>query len=67
VSVPTKGRRSRKTADLPAVVVVPAGAASASFPVHAHLSSGALAWAQDDIVANVFGGPFQGASLTITR
>lgn len=52
---------------MPAVVVVPAGEASATFTVNAHLSSAALGWAQDTIVANVFGGPFQGAALTVTR
>jgi hypothetical protein len=54
-------------ADVPAVVVVPAGATSATFPIHAHLSSPALTSVMELPVANLFGGTFQGAVITVTR
>jgi hypothetical protein len=52
-------------ADLPAVVTVPAGATSAPFTVRTHLPSAAATFSEEMIVANYFGGAFQGAPLTI--
>lgn len=54
-------------ADVPPVVVVPPGATSATFPIRAHLSSPLLGSATENVVANLFGGSFQGGSLLITR
>lgn len=51
-------------ADLPPVLVVPAGATAAAFTVRTHLSSGVTS-ATESIVANFFGGAFQGASLIV--
>jgi hypothetical protein len=54
-------------AELPPVVIVPAGATSASFTVRTHISNSAVTSAQEIIVGNYFGGTFQGAYLTIHR
>jgi hypothetical protein len=53
-------------ADLPPVVIVPAGATSATFPVRTHMSNSVASSVQEIIVGNYFGGSFQGAYLTIT-
>jgi hypothetical protein len=56
-----------KNANVPSVVVVPAGATSAAFTVQTHLvTAGVTSWA-DFVVANVYGGAFGGAALTITQ
>lgn len=56
-----------RNGDVPPVVLVPAGATSAPFTVRTHLSTaGVTTWA-DYVVANVYGGPFGGAALTVTR
>lgn len=52
--------------DVPPVVTVPAGATSASFTVNTHLQSG-LTTLTDYVVANVYGGLFGGAALTVHR
>jgi hypothetical protein len=52
-------------AEVPAVVIVPAGATSASFTVWTHLSSGIAGFVDETIVANYFGGPYEGAALTV--
>jgi hypothetical protein len=54
-------------AEPPAVVVVPAGATSATFTVQTHLSNTVATSVSDIIVGNYFGGTFQGQALTITR
>jgi hypothetical protein len=54
-----------RDADVPPVVVVPAGATSADFVVQTHISGGAATYAQAIIVGSYFGGIFQGAYLTI--
>ncbi len=54
-------------ADLPPVIVVPAGATSATFTVRTHLSNGVAASVDEIIVGSSFGTVFQGAYLTITR
>lgn len=56
-----------RNGDVPPVVLVPAGATSAPFTVRTHLSTaGVTTWA-DFVVANVYGGPFAGAALTVTN
>lgn len=52
--------------DVPPVVVVPAGATSAAFAVRTHLQSG-LTTLTDYVVANLYGGAFTGAALTVSR
>jgi len=52
--------------DVPPVVTVPAGATSASFTVNTHLQSG-LTSLTDFVVANVYGGAFGGAAITVNR
>ncbi len=52
-------------ADFAPVVLVPPGATSASFTVSSHLASPTATLVQEAIVASYFGGPFQGAYLTI--
>jgi len=52
---------------LPPVVMVPAGATSASFTVETHLVTAGLNTLTDFVVANAFGGAFAGAALTVTR
>jgi trimeric autotransporter adhesin len=49
-------------ADLPQVVVVPAGATEATFTVRAHAARGG---ARHTLVASAFGSPFRGAPLAI--
>lgn len=53
-------------ADAPAVVVIPPGATAASFQIRTHLRSG-LSSITENVVANLFGGTFQGASILVTR
>ncbi|MBK9519967.1 MAG: hypothetical protein IPO09_22110 [Anaeromyxobacter sp.] len=52
-------------ADVPAVVVVPAGATSATFPVRTHLSRAISSSATEYVVASYFGGTFGGAALLV--
>lgn len=54
-------------ADVPPVVVIPPGATTATFTVHAHLASAASTAATEIVVANLFGGAFQGAALQVVR
>jgi hypothetical protein len=54
-------------ADLPPVVIIPAGATSATFPIRTHLSSSVATSIDEIIVGNYFGGTFQGAYLSIIR
>lgn len=52
-------------ADVDAVVLVPAGATSASTLVRTHLSSSAATSRTENVVANYFGGTFQGGALLV--
>jgi hypothetical protein len=52
---------------VPSVVLVPAGAASAPFTVQTHLTTAGLTTTTDFVVANVYGGLFSGAALTVSR
>jgi hypothetical protein len=54
-------------ADLPPVLVIPAGATSATFPIHTHVTGSVITTIGEIIVGNYFGGVFQGAYLTINR
>jgi hypothetical protein len=54
-------------ADLPPVLVIPAGATSATFPIRTHLSNSLINSIDEIIVGNYFGGVYQGAYLSITR
>lgn len=67
VQLHNSGDFFNQDADLPAVVVVPAGETSATFPIATHLSSSAITTIDEIIVGNYFGSTYQGAYLTITR
>ena len=54
-------------ADLPPVLVIPAGATSATFPIRTHLSNGLIDSVDEIVVGNYFGGAYRGAYLSITR
>lgn len=54
-------------AELPPVVLVPAGATSLSVPVKTHLSAGLTTGVTEYLVAVSFGGTFQGSTLTVIR
>jgi len=53
-------------ADLPPVALVPAGATRLDVPVRTHLSSAITTELTEYVVANSFGGPYQGGTLLIT-
>jgi hypothetical protein len=54
-------------ADLPPVLVIPAGATSATFPIRTHLSNSLINSIDEIVVGNYFGGLYGGAYLTINR
>ena len=54
-------------ADLPPVLVIPAGATSATFPIRTHLSNSLVNSVDEIVVGNSFGGTAHGAYLSITR
>ncbi|HEX7624772.1 MAG TPA: hypothetical protein VF400_14440 [Anaeromyxobacteraceae bacterium] len=54
-------------ADLPPVLIIPAGATSATFPIRTHLSGSVATSTGEIIVGNYFGSTFQGAYLSILR
>jgi hypothetical protein len=54
-------------ADIPPVLVIPAGATSATFSIHTHVTGSVITTVDEIIVGNYFGGVFQGAYLTINR
>jgi hypothetical protein len=54
-----------KDADVPPVVLVPAGATAASVQVRTHLSNSVATTLTEYVVANSFGGGFQGGALTV--
>lgn len=54
-------------ADVPPVVMVAPGATTASFTVRTHLSSGVTTSVTEYVVANLFGGTFQGGALLVSR
>jgi hypothetical protein len=56
-----------QNSDVPSVVVVPAGATSAPFTVRTHLTTAGVTTWSDYVVANVYGGLFAGAALTVTK
>jgi hypothetical protein len=65
VQLSNSGDFFNQDADLPPVVVVAAGQTAATFTVQTHLSSATATTLDEIIVANLFGGGFQGAYLTI--
>lgn len=54
-------------ADLPPVAIVPAGQTRLDVPIRTHLTSPTATSLTEYVVANSFGGPFQGGALLITR
>jgi hypothetical protein len=55
-----------RDADLAPVVVVPPGATRLDVPIRTHLSSATATEVSEYVIANSFGGPFQGGTLLVT-